>query len=133
MTSTRNPVLIQIRMAASHASYGASSIQTFTINIQVAYGILDSGAQKGDEDALQTAQRRSTGLISGLKGLLYDERLKGRDLSNPSSQHLSGDLIGVFKIFNGINKAEARVLLQSCFFFFFKWNSRAYTGGLLKK
>ena len=54
-----------------------------------------------DIDMLEKIQRRATTLISGLKDLRYEERLKTCGLTTLETRRLRGDQIEVFKILNG--------------------------------
>jgi ribonuclease P/MRP protein subunit RPP40 len=56
-----------------------------------------------DVQCLEKVQRLATRMISGCKGLSYDERLKKLDLFSLERRRVRGDLIEVFKIFKGIS------------------------------
>ena len=54
-----------------------------------------------DIDILEKVQRRTTKLITGLRDLSYDDRLKECGLTTLETRRLRGDQIEVFKILNG--------------------------------
>ena len=56
-----------------------------------------------DIKLLENVQRRATRLISGMKGLTYEEKLKECNLFSLSRRRLRGDMIQVFKILKGID------------------------------
>ena len=60
--------------------------------------------RKKDIDTLDRIQRRSTKIISGLRELSYEERLKECGLTTLETRRLRGDKIEVFKILNGYEK-----------------------------
>ena len=57
--------------------------------------------RKKDIDTLDRIQRKSTNIISGLRELSYEERLKECGLTTLETMRLRGDKIEVFKILNG--------------------------------
>jgi len=60
-----------------------------------------------DIQLLEGVQRRATKLISELRGLNYNERLKKVNLTTLETRRLRGDMIEVFKIFNGLTDLKA--------------------------
>ena len=54
-----------------------------------------------DKDVLEKVQRRATRLISSLKGVPYDSRLRLLNLTSLELRRLRGDLIQVYKIVHG--------------------------------
>ena len=54
-----------------------------------------------DKDILEKVQRRATRMISSLKGVPYDERLRILNLTTLDVRRVRGDLIQVFKIVHG--------------------------------
>ena len=56
-----------------------------------------------DLNLLERVQRRATRLIKGFKGLEYEERLKRLDLYSVRRRYVRGDLIEVYKMFQGIS------------------------------
>ena len=60
--------------------------------------------RKKDIDTLDRIQRKSTKIISGLRELSYEERLKECGLTTLETMRLRGDKIEVFKILNGYEK-----------------------------
>ena len=65
-----------------------------------------SPIQKGDIDLLESVQHRATRLIPSLKKISYENRLKALDLTTLSERRQRGDMIQLYKIFNGIDKLE---------------------------
>ena len=63
-----------------------------------------------DIKLLENVQRRATRLISGMKGLTYEEKLKECNLFSLSRRRLRGDMIQVFKILKGIDKIDMKDL-----------------------
>ena len=59
-----------------------------------------------DIKLLENVQRRATRLISGMKGLSYEERLRECNLFSLRRRRLRGDMIQVFKIMKGIDKIK---------------------------
>ena len=65
-----------------------------------------SYAFKGDLDLLERVQHQTTGLISSLGNLNYEECLQAIDLTTLSERRQRGDMIQIFKIYHGIDKME---------------------------
>jgi hypothetical protein len=65
-----------------------------------------SPIQKGDIDLLESVQHRATRIIPSLKKISYENRLKALDLTTLSERRQRGDMIQLYKIFNGIDKLE---------------------------
>ena len=59
-----------------------------------------------DKDILEKVQRRATRMISSLKGVPYDERLRILNLTTLDVRRVRGDLIQVFKIVHGFDNLE---------------------------
>jgi len=57
--------------------------------------------KKGDISLLERVQRRATKLISSIKHLPYEDRLKKLKLPSLKYRRARGDMIEVFKILNG--------------------------------
>ena len=55
-----------------------------------------------DIDLLETVQRRATKMVIGMNSLSYEERLKKLDLFPLSHRRQRGDLILLYKMFNGL-------------------------------
>ena len=62
--------------------------------------------QKGDIDLLESVQHRAIRIIPSLKKISYENRLKALDLTTLSERRQRGDMIQLYKIFNGIYKLE---------------------------
>ena len=56
-----------------------------------------------DIDMLEKVQRRATRLVSGLKRLDYETRLKELGMFSLERRYARGDMIEVFKIFKGMD------------------------------
>ena len=61
---------------------------------------------KGDIDMLERVQHRATRIIPSFRKLKYEDRLKALDLTTLVERRKRGDMIQVFKIFNGMEKVE---------------------------
>ena len=61
---------------------------------------------KGDIESLEKIQRRVTKMVYELKDLSYEDRLEYLGLTTLEKRRIRGDLIQVFKIFNGFEKVE---------------------------
>ena len=55
---------------------------------------------------LESVQHRATRIIPSLKKISYENRLKALDLTTLSERRQRGDMIQLYKIFNGIDKLE---------------------------
>ena len=55
-----------------------------------------------DIEALEKVQRRATKLVPKLRDLCYEDRLKSLDLFSLKSRRERGDMIFLYKIFNGL-------------------------------
>ena len=62
--------------------------------------------QKGDIDLMESVQHRATRLIPSFKKIRYENRLKALDLTNLPEKRQRGDMIQLYKIFNGMDKLE---------------------------
>ena len=62
-----------------------------------------------DIDMLEKIQRRATKLITGLRYLRYEERLKECGLTTLETRRLRGDKIEVFKILNGYENIDSNI------------------------
>ena len=60
-------------------------------------------------DMLEKIQRRATKLITGLRDLRYEERLKECGLTTLETRRLRGDQIEVFKILNGYENIDSNI------------------------
>jgi len=58
---------------------------------------------KKDIDLLEKVQRRATRLMTSDKSLSYNDRLQKFELTTLETRRLRGDLIEVFKTFNGFD------------------------------
>jgi hypothetical protein len=65
-----------------------------------------SPIQKGDIDLLESVQHRATRIIPSLKKISYENRMKAFDLTTLSERRQRGDMIQLYKIYNGIDKLE---------------------------
>ena len=61
---------------------------------------------KQDVDNLEKVQKRAVGMISGLKGVTYEEKLTELGLDSLESRRKRTDMIQTFKILAGIDKVE---------------------------
>ena len=59
---------------------------------------------------LEGIQRRATKMISTLRNLLYEERLKRLDIFSLRCRRLRGDMIEVFNMIHGMDKVNLRKL-----------------------
>jgi ribonuclease P/MRP protein subunit RPP40 len=55
---------------------------------------------------LEKVQRRATRLIYSLRNKSYEDRLKALKLTTLKTRRIRGDLIEVFKIFNGFDQID---------------------------
>ena len=65
-----------------------------------------------DIDMLEKVQRRTTKLITGLRDLSYDDRLKECGLTTLETRRLRGDQIEVFKILNGHENIDPNIFFN---------------------
>ena len=65
---------------------------------------------KRDIDTLEKVQRRATKMVSGLKKVPYEERLKRLNLTTLKTRRIRGDLIEVFKNFKGLGDMSIEYL-----------------------
>ena len=65
-----------------------------------------------DSDTLEKVQRRATKMMSGLEKVPYEERLKLLNLTTLKTRRIPGDLIEVFKIFNGLDDLRIEYLFR---------------------
>ena len=68
--------------------------------------------QVGDITTLEKVQQKAVGMISGLKGKTYEEKLKELNLPTLEKRRYRADLIQLFKILNDIDSVEARTWFQ---------------------
>ena len=77
---------------------------------------------------LEKVQRRTTKVISGFRRLDYESRLKELDMYSLSRRYKRGDMIEVYKIFNGLDDLNI-----SDFFELDTGNRRGHSKKLLVK
>jgi len=65
-----------------------------------------------DMEALEGVQRRFTGMLPGLEGVGYEERLNKLGLFSLERWRLRGDLIEVYKIIRGIDRVDSVISLR---------------------
>ena len=65
-----------------------------------------SPALKGDCDIIERVQHRATKVVSSIKGLSYEDRLKALNLTTLVERRQRGDMIQLYKIFQGVDKFE---------------------------
>ena len=65
-----------------------------------------------DIDMLEKVQRRTTKLITGLRDLSYDDRLKECGLTTLEMRRLRGDQIDVFKILNDHENIDPNIFVK---------------------
>ena len=66
---------------------------------------------KGDEEKIESIQRRASKLISELKPLEYSERLKRLDIPTLYYRRARGDMIECFKYLNGIYNIKCELFM----------------------
>jgi hypothetical protein len=57
--------------------------------------------QQGDKDALEKVQRRAVGMISGLRGRDYEERLRELRLTTLEERRHQADMLHMYKLCSG--------------------------------
>jgi len=62
--------------------------------------------QKSDIEMLERVQHRATRLIPSLRKIIYEKRLKALDLTTLTERRQRGDMIQLYKIFNGKDTIE---------------------------
>ena len=71
---------------------------------------------RGDIDMLERVQRRATILVPSLRRLSYEDRLKQLNMYSLERRSMRGDMIQVYKMFNGLDdvaRCERLLLLRS--------------------
>ena len=68
--------------------------------------------RKKDIDTLERIQRRATKMISELRDLSYEERLKDCGLTTLETRRLRGDQIEIFKILNGYENIDINMFFS---------------------
>ena len=61
---------------------------------------------KGDCDVIERVQHRASKLVASIRGFSYEKRLKALGLTTLVERRQRGDMIQLFKIFNGVDKLE---------------------------
>ena len=65
-----------------------------------------------DIESLERIQRRMTKMIHNIRNLPYEDRLKKLNLHSLERRRVRGDMIEVYKWFNGINKGDISKVLK---------------------
>ena len=61
---------------------------------------------KGDQDALEKLQRRTTKMVQGLRHVPYQDRLRQLDLPSLAYRRIRGDMIIIYKLITGKIQAD---------------------------
>ena len=61
---------------------------------------------RGDMDMLEKVQRRATKIIPSIKNLSYENRLKELNMYSLERRYMRGDMIEVYKMFNGLDDVK---------------------------
>jgi len=61
-------------------------------------------------EALERVQSRFTGMLPGMKGRSWEERLRELELFSPERRRMRGDLIEVYKMIRGIDRVDSQIL-----------------------
>ena len=61
---------------------------------------------RGDIDMLERVQRRATKLVPSLRRLSYEDRLKQLNMYSLERRSMRGDMIQVYKMFNGLDDVD---------------------------
>ncbi len=63
---------------------------------------------EADKGVLEKIQRRAVGMVSGLKGQSYEEKLLELNLPSLEERRLQADMVQTFKIVKGIDRVDHR-------------------------
>ena len=63
---------------------------------------------EADKAVLEKIQRRAVGMVSGLKGQSYEEKLLELNLPSLEERRLQADTVQTFKIVKGIDRVDHR-------------------------
>ncbi len=67
---------------------------------------------EADKAVLEKIQRRAVGMVSGLKGQSYEEKLLKLKLPSLEERRLQADMVQTFKIVKGIDRVDHRTWFQ---------------------
>jgi hypothetical protein len=67
---------------------------------------------ESDKAVLEKIQRRAVAMVSGLKGTVYEERLKELGLTTLEERRHQADMLQTFKIVRGIDKVNSETWFQ---------------------
>ena len=67
---------------------------------------------KGDMNIVESVQRRATRLVTSLRHLCYEDRLKAMKLPSLSYRRKRGDMITMYKIMNGLIRINVTDLFE---------------------
>ena len=62
---------------------------------------------QADKDKLEKVQKRAVGMVAGLRGRNYEQKLREVGLTTLEERRVRGDMIQTFRILNDIDKVEA--------------------------
>ena len=107
--------------ASMEAKYFVWKFSSFSAHIRIWSGLSYITAaqygpcnKKGDIEALETVQKKATEIMSQLKNLKYEDRLRACKLPTLHFRRIQWDMIKTFKIVTGIYDRVVSPIILGC-------------------